>query len=137
MATPAKPIPGTPYGKATRHDGITIPLGALCSTSRIVEDVGQALFSGQATNNHIRVHAEQPQGEDAYTGIPYLLKKTLRFPIAAPPYIERICYATFNYRAGYTAANYIYTKETVIAAFREYNPPPSSQPHCDHPCGLC
>eukprot|EP00873_Tetraselmis_striata_P016370 jgi/Tetstr1/436634/TSEL_025430.t1 len=57
-------------------------------------------------------------------GIPYPLKKTLRFPIAAPPYIERTCYATFNYRAGYTAANHIYAKETVMAAFREYTPSP-------------
>eukprot|EP00873_Tetraselmis_striata_P035666 jgi/Tetstr1/455930/TSEL_042711.t1 len=53
--------------------------------------------------------------------------------IVAPPYIERICYATFNYRAGYTTAKYIYAKETVIAAIREYTPSPSSQPHCDHP----
>eukprot|EP00873_Tetraselmis_striata_P010697 jgi/Tetstr1/430961/TSEL_020716.t1 len=53
--------------------------------------------------------------------------------IVAPPYIERICYATFNYRAGYTTAKHIYAKETVIAAIREYTPSPSSQPHCDHP----
>eukprot|EP00873_Tetraselmis_striata_P037235 jgi/Tetstr1/457499/TSEL_044080.t1 len=73
---------------------------------------------------------------DTRTGVPYPLKKTPRFPIAAPPYIEQICYATFNYRAaGYTTANHIYAKETVMAAFREYTPP-SSQPHCDHPCGL-
>eukprot|EP00873_Tetraselmis_striata_P026841 jgi/Tetstr1/447105/TSEL_034543.t1 len=45
---------------------MTIPLGALCSTGRIVEDVRQALFRGQATNNHIRVHPEQPQGGDAF-----------------------------------------------------------------------
>eukprot|EP00873_Tetraselmis_striata_P014641 jgi/Tetstr1/434905/TSEL_023902.t1 len=61
---------------------------------------------------------------DTHTGIPYPLKKTMRFPIAAPPYIERICYATFNYRAGYTADNHIYAKETVGAAFREYHPSP-------------
>eukprot|EP00873_Tetraselmis_striata_P021802 jgi/Tetstr1/442066/TSEL_030245.t1 len=150
-----------------------IPLGALCSTGRIVEDVRQALFRGQATNRHNRVHSQQPQGEDAFgyafadilnncvepkqydaagkkhlleaakdkavlsdvfdecwpretqTGIPYPLKKTPRFSIAAPPYIERICYATFNYRAGYTAENHIvYAKETVLTAFREYTPSP-------------
>eukprot|EP00873_Tetraselmis_striata_P027993 jgi/Tetstr1/448257/TSEL_035544.t2 len=61
---------------------------------------------------------------DTQTGIPYPLKKTQRFPIAAPPYIERICYATFNYRAGYTAENHIYAKGTVIAAFRGYTPLP-------------
>eukprot|EP00873_Tetraselmis_striata_P008591 jgi/Tetstr1/428855/TSEL_018842.t1 len=55
------------------------------------------------------------------------LKKTPRFPIAAPPYIELICCATLNYRAGYTAANKIYAKETVIAAFREYTPSPSDR----------
>eukprot|EP00873_Tetraselmis_striata_P004803 jgi/Tetstr1/425067/TSEL_015531.t1 len=59
------------------------------------------------------------------------MKKTPRFPIAVPRYIERICYATFNYRAGYSAENHIYAKETVIAAFREYTLP-SSQSHCDH-----
>eukprot|EP00873_Tetraselmis_striata_P015764 jgi/Tetstr1/436028/TSEL_024907.t1 len=58
------------------------------------------------------------------TGISYPLKKTPRFPIAAPPFIERICYATFNYRAGYTTANHIYAKETVMAEFREYTPSP-------------
>eukprot|EP00873_Tetraselmis_striata_P043399 jgi/Tetstr1/463663/TSEL_008524.t1 len=57
-------------------------------------------------------------------GIPYPLKKTLRFPVAAPPYIERICYATFNFRAGYTADNNVYAKGTVIAAFQEYTPSP-------------
>eukprot|EP00873_Tetraselmis_striata_P003220 jgi/Tetstr1/423484/TSEL_014163.t1 len=46
------------------------------------------------------------------------------FPIAAPPYTERICYTTFNYRAGYTADNVVYAKEAVIAAFREYTPSP-------------
>eukprot|EP00873_Tetraselmis_striata_P009154 jgi/Tetstr1/429418/TSEL_019328.t1 len=57
---------------------------------------------------------------DTQTGIPYPLKKTPRFPIAAPPYIERICFATFvNYRASYTTANHIYAKETVIAEFRQ------------------
>eukprot|EP00873_Tetraselmis_striata_P016750 jgi/Tetstr1/437014/TSEL_025774.t1 len=61
---------------------------------------------------------------DTQTGIPYPLKKTPRFPIAAPPYIERICYDTFNYRAGYTTANHIYAEEAVIAAFREYTPSP-------------
>eukprot|EP00873_Tetraselmis_striata_P005080 jgi/Tetstr1/425344/TSEL_015793.t1 len=122
---------------------------------RIVEDVRHAPFRGQATNIHIRVHPEQPMGEDAFgyafadilnncaepkqydaagkkhmpeagfqTGIPYPLKKTPRFPIAAPPYIERICYATFNYRAGYTADKHIYAKETVLTAFREYPPSP-------------
>eukprot|EP00873_Tetraselmis_striata_P023067 jgi/Tetstr1/443331/TSEL_031346.t1 len=52
------------------------------------------------------------------TGIPYALKKMPAFPIAAPPHIERICYATFNYRAGYNRAaeDHIYAKETVIAA---------------------
>eukprot|EP00873_Tetraselmis_striata_P010287 jgi/Tetstr1/430551/TSEL_020349.t1 len=142
------------------------------STGCIVEDVRQALFRGQATNNHIRVHPEQPQGEDAFgyafadivnncaepkqydvagkkhmleaakdkavllvvfdecwprdtrTGVPYPLKKTHMFPIAAPPYNERICYITCNYRAGYTADNVIYAKEAVIAAFREYT-------HCE------
>eukprot|EP00873_Tetraselmis_striata_P025160 jgi/Tetstr1/445424/TSEL_033206.t1 len=171
MATHAKLIRGTPYGKAVRPEGMTIPLGALCSTGRIVENGRQALFRGHATNNHIRVHPEQAHGKDAFgyafadilnncaerkqhdeagkkllleasfqvpdlakdkavlsdvlfddcwpcdtqTGIPYPLKKTPRFPIAAPPYIERICYATFDYRAGYTAANHIYAKETVMA----------------------
>eukprot|EP00873_Tetraselmis_striata_P022390 jgi/Tetstr1/442654/TSEL_030748.t1 len=43
---------------------------------------------------------------DTQTEIPYPLKETSRFPIAAPLYIDRICYATFNYRAGYPAANY-------------------------------
>eukprot|EP00873_Tetraselmis_striata_P022851 jgi/Tetstr1/443115/TSEL_031171.t1 len=62
--------------------------------------------------------------QQAGTGIPYPLKKTHRFPIAAPPYIERICYTTFNYRAGYTADSVVYAKETVIAAFREYTPSP-------------
>eukprot|EP00873_Tetraselmis_striata_P044704 jgi/Tetstr1/464968/TSEL_009701.t1 len=57
---------------------------------------------------------------DNQTEIPYPLKKTHRFPIAAPPYTERICYTTFNYRAGYTADNVVYAKEAVIAAFREY-----------------
>eukprot|EP00873_Tetraselmis_striata_P002645 jgi/Tetstr1/422909/TSEL_013690.t1 len=55
---------------------------------------------------------------DTETGIPYPVK-TPRFPIAAPPYTERIRYATFNFRAGYTAENHCYAKETVIAAFRE------------------
>eukprot|EP00873_Tetraselmis_striata_P025861 jgi/Tetstr1/446125/TSEL_033725.t1 len=45
---------------------MTTPLGALCSMGRIVEDVRRALFRGQATNNHIRVHTEQPQGEDVF-----------------------------------------------------------------------
>eukprot|EP00873_Tetraselmis_striata_P040877 jgi/Tetstr1/461141/TSEL_006279.t1 len=46
---------------------MTIPLGALCSTGRIVEDVRQALFRDHATNNHIRrVQSEQPHGEDAF-----------------------------------------------------------------------
>eukprot|EP00873_Tetraselmis_striata_P035763 jgi/Tetstr1/456027/TSEL_042803.t1 len=172
MATHAKLIPGTPYGKAVRPKGMTIPLGSLCSTGRIVEDVRQTLFRGQATHNHIRVHPQQPQGEDAFgcafadilnncaepkqydvagkkhlleaaedkavlsdvfdecwprdtqKGIPQPLKKTQRFPIAAPPYIERICYATLNYRAGYTADNHVYAKETVMAEFREYTPSP-------------
>eukprot|EP00873_Tetraselmis_striata_P016064 jgi/Tetstr1/436328/TSEL_025166.t1 len=149
---------------------MTMPLGAMCNTGRIVEDVQHALFRGHATNSHIRVHPEQPHGEDTFgyaladilnncetkdkaalsdvfdecwprdtqTGIPYPLKKTPRFPNAARPYItERIRYATFSYRVGYTAANHIYAKETVMTAFREYTPPPSSQPHCDHPFGLC
>eukprot|EP00873_Tetraselmis_striata_P035697 jgi/Tetstr1/455961/TSEL_042742.t1 len=60
----------------------------------------------------------------AETGIPYPLKKTARFPIAAPPYTERICYVTFKYRAGYTAENHCYAIETVLAAFREYTPFP-------------
>eukprot|EP00873_Tetraselmis_striata_P007404 jgi/Tetstr1/427668/TSEL_017793.t1 len=189
---------------------MTIPLGTLCSTGRIVEDVRPAVFRGHATSNHISVHPQQPQGEDAFgyafadilnncakrkqyddagkknmleagfqvsdhgfdmstgvknasvdcpshaltsrgpestlkahdkavlsdvfddcwprdtqTGIPYdLMKKTPRFLIAASPYIERICYAIFNYRAGYTAANHIFTKEIVMAAFRKYTPSP-------------
>eukprot|EP00873_Tetraselmis_striata_P019538 jgi/Tetstr1/439802/TSEL_028214.t1 len=144
-----------------------VPHGALCSTGRIVEDVRHALFRGHATNNNIRVHHEQPKGEDAFgyafadilnncsqrkqydeagkellleagfqvsdSGVVTMhfslrgsltlsMKKTPGFPIAAPPYIERICYATFNYyRAGYTAANHIYAKETVI---RECTPSP-------------
>eukprot|EP00873_Tetraselmis_striata_P007078 jgi/Tetstr1/427342/TSEL_017509.t1 len=61
---------------------------------------------------------------DTRTGVPYPLKKTHMFPIAAPPYNERICYITCNYRAGYTADNVIYAKEAVIAAFREYT-------HCE------
>eukprot|EP00873_Tetraselmis_striata_P006976 jgi/Tetstr1/427240/TSEL_017427.t1 len=62
---------------------------------------------------------------DNQTGIPYYpLKKTHRFPIAAPPYTERICYTTFNYRAGYTADNVVYANAAVIAAFREYIPSP-------------
>eukprot|EP00873_Tetraselmis_striata_P029943 jgi/Tetstr1/450207/TSEL_037246.t1 len=61
---------------------------------------------------------------DTQTGIPNPLKKTPRFPIAAPPYTERICYATFNFRAGYTAETHFYDKETVIAGFREYTPLP-------------
>eukprot|EP00873_Tetraselmis_striata_P036288 jgi/Tetstr1/456552/TSEL_043274.t1 len=52
------------------------------------------------------------------------MKKTPSFPISAPPYIERICCATFKYRAGYTDENYCHAKETVIAAFREYTPSP-------------
>eukprot|EP00873_Tetraselmis_striata_P028112 jgi/Tetstr1/448376/TSEL_035658.t1 len=39
---------------------------ALANTGRIVEDVRRALFRGQATKNHIRVHREQPQSEDAF-----------------------------------------------------------------------
>eukprot|EP00873_Tetraselmis_striata_P040116 jgi/Tetstr1/460380/TSEL_000058.t1 len=39
MATHAKLIPGTPYGKAVMPERMTIPLGALCSTGRIVKDV--------------------------------------------------------------------------------------------------
>eukprot|EP00873_Tetraselmis_striata_P040879 jgi/Tetstr1/461143/TSEL_006281.t1 len=50
---------------------------------------------------------------DTQTGIPYTLKKTQRFPIAAPPYIERICYAIFNYRVGYTADNHVYRNMIV------------------------
>eukprot|EP00873_Tetraselmis_striata_P005458 jgi/Tetstr1/425722/TSEL_016142.t1 len=45
---------------------MAIPLGALCSTGRTVEDVQWALFRGHATNNHICVHPEQPQGEGAF-----------------------------------------------------------------------
>eukprot|EP00873_Tetraselmis_striata_P028077 jgi/Tetstr1/448341/TSEL_035625.t1 len=138
---------------------MTIPLGALCSTGRIVEDVRHALFRGQATNSHIRVHPEQPQGEDAFgyafadimnncaepkqyevAGKKHLLEAGFQVsdsdedPLpseedeevsrAAPPYIERICYTTFNYRAGYTADNHVYAKETIMAAFREYTPSP-------------
>eukprot|EP00873_Tetraselmis_striata_P005806 jgi/Tetstr1/426070/TSEL_016401.t1 len=66
MATHARLIPGTPYGKAVRPEGMTIPLGALCSIGRIVEDVRHAPFRGQATNIHIRVLPEQPLGEDAF-----------------------------------------------------------------------
>eukprot|EP00873_Tetraselmis_striata_P006705 jgi/Tetstr1/426969/TSEL_017182.t1 len=42
---------------------------------------------------------------DTQTGIPYPPKKTHRFPIAAPPCTERICYTTFNYLDGYPADN--------------------------------
>eukprot|EP00873_Tetraselmis_striata_P039351 jgi/Tetstr1/459615/TSEL_004978.t1 len=52
---------------------------------------------------------------DTRTGIPYPLKKTPRFSIAAPLLTERICYATFNFRAGYTIAEndcYAIIKET-------------------------
>eukprot|EP00873_Tetraselmis_striata_P025835 jgi/Tetstr1/446099/TSEL_033699.t1 len=66
-----------------------------------------------------RLHAVERMTET-----PDPLKKTPRFHSAAPPYIERICYTTFNYRAGYTAVNHIYAKETIIAAFREYTPSP-------------
>eukprot|EP00873_Tetraselmis_striata_P000178 jgi/Tetstr1/420442/TSEL_011555.t1 len=46
---------------------MTIPLGALCSTGRIVEDVRQTLLvRGHATNSHIRVHLEQPKDEDTF-----------------------------------------------------------------------
>eukprot|EP00873_Tetraselmis_striata_P019373 jgi/Tetstr1/439637/TSEL_028059.t1 len=38
----------------------------MCNTGRIVEDVRQALFRGHATEIHIRVHPEQPQGDDAF-----------------------------------------------------------------------
>eukprot|EP00873_Tetraselmis_striata_P006634 jgi/Tetstr1/426898/TSEL_017111.t1 len=52
--------------------------------------------------------------------MPYTLKKTPRFSIATPPpYTERICYATFNFRANSTTENHCYATETVIAAFRE------------------
>eukprot|EP00873_Tetraselmis_striata_P025826 jgi/Tetstr1/446090/TSEL_033691.t2 len=141
---------------------MTVPLGALCSTGRIVEDVRHALFRGHATNSHIRVHPEQPQGEDAFgdalagipnscakrtqyeeagkknlleadfqvsdegvsDGDPLLFEEDVEVSIAAPPYVERICYATFNYRAGCTAENHIYAKDTVVAALREYTPSP-------------
>eukprot|EP00873_Tetraselmis_striata_P045891 jgi/Tetstr1/466155/TSEL_010716.t1 len=66
MATQAKPILGTPYGTAVRPEGMTIPLGAMCGTGRIVEDMRQALFRGLTTNGHIRVHPKQPHGEDAF-----------------------------------------------------------------------
>eukprot|EP00873_Tetraselmis_striata_P028276 jgi/Tetstr1/448540/TSEL_035800.t1 len=104
MATHAKLIQGTPYGKAMRHGGMTTPLAQ-----------DKAVLSGVV---------DECWPRDIQTGIPYSLKKTPRFPIAAPPCIERMCYATFNYRAGYTAANHIYAKETVIAAFPEYTPSP-------------
>eukprot|EP00873_Tetraselmis_striata_P004868 jgi/Tetstr1/425132/TSEL_015594.t1 len=45
---------------------MTIPIGTLCSTGRIVEDVRPAVFRGHATSNHISVHPQQPQGEDAF-----------------------------------------------------------------------
>eukprot|EP00873_Tetraselmis_striata_P008875 jgi/Tetstr1/429139/TSEL_019101.t1 len=54
MATHAKLIPCTPYGKDVRPEGMNIPLGALCSTGRFVEHVRHALFRGKATNNHTR-----------------------------------------------------------------------------------
>eukprot|EP00873_Tetraselmis_striata_P027709 jgi/Tetstr1/447973/TSEL_035277.t1 len=66
MATHANLIPSTPYGKALRLGGMTIPLCALCSTGRIVEDVRHALFRGHAINSHIHVHPEQPSAEDAF-----------------------------------------------------------------------
>eukprot|EP00873_Tetraselmis_striata_P018241 jgi/Tetstr1/438505/TSEL_027060.t1 len=50
------------------------------------------------------------------------------FPIAAFPYIERICYAAYIYRAGYTSENHFYAKATVMAAFREYTPSPPFLP---------
>eukprot|EP00873_Tetraselmis_striata_P017301 jgi/Tetstr1/437565/TSEL_026237.t1 len=205
---------------------MTIPLGAMCNTGRIVEDVRQALFRGHATEIHIRVHPEQPQGDDAFgyafadmlnncaepkqydaagkkhlrearfqvsdsgvvmlyftSCVPDAMRAQILNPApeAAPtpdptgsdtgtgvknapvdaedkvvlldvfdgclaarhsdgdplpseedaevshrraPYIERICYTTFNYRAGYTADNHVYAKETVMAAFREYTPSP-------------
>eukprot|EP00873_Tetraselmis_striata_P021930 jgi/Tetstr1/442194/TSEL_030344.t1 len=83
--------------------------------------MGQAIAQDKAVLSAV---FDECWPRDTQTGIPYPLKKTSRFSIAAPPYTERICYATFNYRAGYTAENNRYAKQTVIAAFREYNPPP-------------
>eukprot|EP00873_Tetraselmis_striata_P019358 jgi/Tetstr1/439622/TSEL_028044.t1 len=81
MATYAKLIPCTPYGKVVRPEGMTIPLGALCSTGGIVDDVRHALFRGQATNGHIRVQPEQPHGEDAFGYAFADLLKTVMQPI--------------------------------------------------------
>eukprot|EP00873_Tetraselmis_striata_P019361 jgi/Tetstr1/439625/TSEL_028047.t1 len=62
---------------------------------------------------------------DTQPGIPYPLKKMQRFHMAAPRTSSGyVTYTTFNYRAGYTADNHVYTKETVMAAFREYTPSP-------------
>eukprot|EP00873_Tetraselmis_striata_P020554 jgi/Tetstr1/440818/TSEL_029125.t1 len=66
MANHAKLIPGNPYGKVVRPGGMTILIGALCNTGRVVKDVRHAPLRGHATNIHIRVHPEQPEGEDAF-----------------------------------------------------------------------
>eukprot|EP00873_Tetraselmis_striata_P018274 jgi/Tetstr1/438538/TSEL_027090.t1 len=58
-----------PLGSNIRkgHDAFPVALKHIEEklTGRIVEDVRRALVRGQATNNHIRVHPEQPQSEDA------------------------------------------------------------------------
>eukprot|EP00873_Tetraselmis_striata_P025605 jgi/Tetstr1/445869/TSEL_033508.t1 len=130
MATHAKLIPGTPYGKAVRPEGMTIPLGSDMGTSAknaTVDVPSLAVSTSQGRESTLKTKDKAVLSDvfdecwprDTQTGIPYPLKKTPRFPIAAPPYIERIAYATFNYRAGYTADNHIYAKEAVLTAFRE------------------
>eukprot|EP00873_Tetraselmis_striata_P039208 jgi/Tetstr1/459472/TSEL_004839.t1 len=124
---------------------------------------GSAL--GHATNNHIRVHPEQPQGEDAFgyavADIPNTYAERKQYDEAgsdmgngvrnasvdgpshtlktrglestlkedaevshrrAPVHRADLLRYAFNYRAGYTAENHFYAKETVIAAFREHTP---------------
>eukprot|EP00873_Tetraselmis_striata_P026718 jgi/Tetstr1/446982/TSEL_034440.t1 len=154
MATHAKLIPGTPYGRAVRPEGMTTPVEQPQGEDAFGKAFADILNGrakpkqyDKADKKHLLEAAKDKAvlsdvfdecwPRDTQTGTPYPVKKTTMLPIAAPPYIERICNATFNYRAGYTADNHIYAKETVLTAFREYTPPPSSQPHCDHPCWLC
>eukprot|EP00873_Tetraselmis_striata_P008113 jgi/Tetstr1/428377/TSEL_018411.t1 len=49
------------YGKKAALSVAIAPVG----TDRILEDVLQAMFHGQATNSNIRVHPSQPHGRDA------------------------------------------------------------------------